>query len=56
MQPKDKPSHIRIQKEPTQKQKQRQCRLYGKDLISVEEASRYWSITYYRAAEQVRNE
>jgi|TARA_B100001939_G_scaffold122278_1_gene106004 hypothetical protein len=55
MQPKDVPTHIRIRYEPTLKQKQKECRLYGKDFISVAEAARYWSITYAWAAEQVRN-
>ena len=40
MQPKDKPTHIRIKYEPTQKQKQVECRLYGKDFHNMADAAR----------------
>ena len=55
MQPKDKPKHIRIKYEPTQKQKQIQCRLYGKDFINMAEAARHWGISHSWASEQIKN-
>jgi len=54
MQPRDKPMHIRIKYEPTQKQKQIQCRLYGKDFINMAEAARYWGISHSWASEQIK--
>ena len=54
MQPKDQPTHIRIKYEPTQKQTQTECRLYGKDFINMAEAARYWSISYAWASEQIK--
>ena len=53
MQPKDKPTHIRIKYEPTQKQKQVECRLYGKDCINMAEAARHWGISHSWAREQI---
>jgi len=53
MQPKDKPTHIRIKYEPTQKQKQVECRLYGKDFINIAEAARHWGISHSWAREQI---
>ena len=53
MQPKDKPTHIRIKYEPTQKQKQVECRLYGKDFINMAEAARHWGISDSWAREQI---
>jgi len=55
MQPRDKPIHIRIKYEPTQKQKQIQCRLYGKDFINMAEAARHWGISHSWASEQIKN-
>ena len=54
MQPKDQPTHIRIKYEPTQKQTQTECRLYGKDFINMAEAARYWGISYAWASEQIK--
>ena len=53
MQPKDKPTHIRIKYEPTQKQKQVEGRLYGKDFINMAEAARHWGISHSWAREQI---
>tara|TARA_X000001388_G_C2182477_1_gene104144 strand:+ start:356 stop:571 length:216 start_codon:yes stop_codon:yes gene_type:complete len=55
MQPKEAPCHIRIKHEPTQKQLQRECRLYGKDFINMAEAARHWKINYSWAVEQINN-
>ena len=54
MQPKDQPTHSRIKYEPTQKQTQTECRLYGKDFINMAEAARYWGISHSWAVEQIK--
>ena len=53
MQPQNVNPHQRIKWEPTIKQKQIRCRLFGKDFDSVAAASRYYRISYSWAKEMV---
>ena len=53
MQPQHVNPHQRIKWEPTRKQKQIRCRLFGKNFDSVAAASRYYRISYSWAKEQI---
>ena len=53
MQPQHVTAHQRIKYEPTLKQKQIRCRLFGKDFDSIAAAARYYSISYSWAKEMI---
>ena len=55
MQPQNVNPHQRIKWEPTIKQKQIRCRLFGKDFDSVAQASRYYRISYTWAKDMVHS-